>query len=386
MRAIASRVHAAHPEDRAGPRGSVTPLQDRVVGPVASYLRLLVGAVVVVLLVACANLVNANLARGAVRGRELAIRTALGAGRWRLVRQLVVESVALAVSGGLLGVVLAWVLVRFVARTSAVELPRAGEIEVNGVVLAFALGLSVMVGLIVGLAPVLPVARSRLSATIATGSRTTATRHRASSRDVLIGIELALAIVLLVGAGLLIRSFQAVISRSLGFEPAGAISAELSIPAAKYQGSRASRFYADLFSSLRGLPGVTAVGATNFLPLGSSATGFIVVEGQGDVGSGAGYRVVSDDYFRAMRVRLVRGRFFDATDDSGTTRVTLVNEAMAARFWPGQDPIGKRFKAKSMEWKDTPWLTVVGVVGNVRHWGLEQEPPVEHYVLYRQRP
>ena len=111
-----------------------------------------------------------------------------------------------------------------------------------------------------------------------------------------------------------------------------------------------------------------------------------MVEGQGDVGAGAGYRVVSDDYFRAMGVPLLEGRFFDATDDSATTRVTLVNHAMAERFWPGQDPIGKRFKAKSMEWKDTPWLTVVGVVGNVRHWGLEQEAPVEHYVLYRQRP
>jgi len=386
MRTIASRVHAAHPEDLYGHSVSVTTLQDRVVGPVSSYLRLLGGAVVVVLLVACANLANANLARGTVRGRELAIRTALGAGRWRLVRQLVVESVALSFSGGLLGVGLAWALVRLVARASAVDLPRVAEIGVNGVVIAFALGLSVAVGLIVGLAPVLQVVRSRLYETIATGSRSTANRGRATSRDVLIGLELALAIVLLVGAGLLIRSFQAVISRNLGFEPAGAISAELSLPAAKYQGGRASRFYADLVSSLRGLPGVTAVGATNFLPLGSSATGFIVVEGQGDVGAGAGYRVVSDDYFRAMRIRLVRGRFFDATDDSGTTRVTIVNEAMAARFWPGQDPIGKRFKAKSMEWKDTPWLTVVGVVGNVRHWGLEQEPPVEHYVLYRQRP
>jgi putative ABC transport system permease protein len=386
MRTIAARVHAAHPEDLYGHSVSVTALHDSVVGPVTSYLRLLGGSVIVVLLVACANLANANLARGAVRGRELSIRTALGAGRWRLVRQLIVESVTLSISGGLLGVGLALTLVRSVARTSAVDLPRAAEIEVNGAVLAFALGLSVVVGLIVGLAPVLQVARSRLYEAIATGARSTANRGRATSRDVLIGLELALAIVLLVGAGLLIRSFQAVISRDPGFEPAGAISAELSLAAAKYRGSHASRFYADLFSTLRGLPGVTAVGATNFLPLGSSATGFIVVEGQGDVGAGAGYRVVSDDYFRAMGIRLVRGRVFDATDDSGTVRVTLVNEAMAARFWPGQDPVGKRFKAKSMEWKDTPWLTVVGVVGNVRHWGLEQEAPVEHYVLYRQRP
>jgi predicted permease len=137
---------------------------------------------------------------------------------------------------------------------------------------------------------------------------------------------------------------------------------------------------------LRSIPGVTAVGATNFLPLGSGAAGFIEVEGQGDVGAGAGYRVVSDDYFAAMRIPLVRGRFFAAIDDSGTTRVTLVNRAMAERYWPRQDPIGKRFRAKSMEWNDAPWLTVIGVVGDVRHWGLERDAPLEHYVLYRQRP
>ncbi len=386
MRMIAARVHAAHPDDLYGRGVSVTMLQRRMVGPAESYLRLLAAAVTAVLLVACANLANANLARGAVRGRELAIRTALGAARWRLVRQLFVESVALAVSGGVAGVALAWTLVRIVARTSAVDLPRAGEIAVNGTVLAFALALSVGVGLVVGLAPVLQVGRSALSATIAAGGRSTGTRRRAASRDVLIGIELALAIVLLVGAGLLIRSFRAVISRDIGFRPDGAVAAELSLPPARYSGRRAADFYAALFSTLRTVPGVTAVGATNFLPLGSSATGFIAVEGQGDVGAGAGYRVVSDDYFRAMGIPLLRGRFFGPADDSGTTRVTLVNRAMAEQFWPGQDPIGKRFKAKSMEWKDTPWLTVVGVVGNVRHWGLEQDAPVEHYVLYRQRP
>ena len=386
MRTIAGHVHAAHPDDLYGRGVSVTTLQRSMVGPVESYLRLLAAAVIAVLLVACANLANANLARSAARGRELAIRTALGAGRWRLVRQLLVESIALAVSGGVAGVGLAWALVRLVGRTSAVELPRAGEISVNGTVLTFALALSLAVGLMVGLAPVFQLGRSSLAAKIAAGGRSTGTRRRATSRDVLIGIELALAIVLLVGAGLLIRSFRAVISRDIGFTPHGAVAAELSLPPARYSGRRASDFYAELFSTLRAIPGVTAVGATNSLPLGSSAMGFIDVEGQADVGAGAGYRVVSDDYFRAMRIPLLRGRFFGPGDDSGSTRVTLVNRAMAERFWPGQDPIGKRFRAKSMEWKNAPWLTVVGVVGNVRHWGLEQDVPVEHYVLYRQRP
>jgi putative ABC transport system permease protein len=386
LRTIASRIHAAHPEDLYAYGVSIVTLRDGIVGPSAIYLRLLGGAVVVVLLVACANLANANLARGAGRSHELAIRTALGAGRMRLVRQLLVESTVLAFVGGAAGVALAWALVRAVAGTMSIDLPRAAEISVTGPVLAFAVVVSMTVGLIVGLAPVLQLARETLYATIASAGRTTGTRRRAAFRDVLIGVEIALAIVLLVGAGLLVRSFGAVISRDLGFVPDNAIAAEVSLPPARYRGARATRFYDELFVSLRELPGVQAVGATNFLPLGSSATGFIVVEGQGDTGAAAGYRVVSDDYFRAMGVPLLAGRFFNASDDSGTTRVTLVNRAMAVRFWPGQDPIGKRFKAKSMEWRDTPWLTVIGVTGNVRHWGLEQEAPVEHYVLYRQRP
>jgi len=339
-----------------------------------------------VLLVACVNLANANLARGTARGRELALRTALGAGQLRLVRQLLVEGLVLALAGGAAGVALAWSLVRVVSSAASIGLPRASEIGMNGVVLVFAVALSSLVGVIVGLVPVRQVGRTELYTPIATGGRSTAPRRRAVSRDVLIGLELALAIVLLVGAGLLIRSFRAVISRDIGFDPDGAVAAELTLPVPRYAGSRATRFYAELFPALRALPGVTAVGATNFLPLGTGATGFVEIEGQGDIGAGAGYRVVSDDYFTAMRIPLVRGRLFNATDDSGTTRVTLVNRAMADRFWPGEDPIGKRFRAKSMEWNVAPWLTVVGVVGNVRHWGLEQDAPVEHYVLYRQRP
>ena len=386
LQAIASRLHVRHPEDLYAHSVPVTPLHERLVGPVRTYLELLGGAVAVVLLVACANLANANLARGAVRARELAIRTALGAGHLRLVRQLLVESVVLGLAGGVAGVALAWTLVRLVVRASALELPRAAEVGVNGTVLSFAVMLSVTVGIVVGLAPAFQVARARLYETISAGGRSTATRRRALSRDVLIGLELALAVVLLVGAGLLIRSFRVVLMRDIGFQTGNAIAAELSLPPATYDGKRAVQFYDELLSSLRALPGVTVVGATNYLPLGSGATGFIEIEGQGDRGDGAGYRVVTDDYFKAMGVPLLRGRTFTAADDSGTTRVTLVNQQMAERFWPGQDPIGQRLKAKSMEWKDAPWITVIGVVGDVRHWGLEREPPAEHYVLYRQRP
>jgi len=386
MGTIASRLHAAHPEDLYTYGIAVTTLQEQVVGPVRTYLALLGGAVTVVLLVVCTNLASANLARAAVRAREIAIRTALGAGRMRLVRQLLVESVVLGVAGGVAGIVIAWTLVRVVVREGAVNLPRAGEIGVNGPVLAFAVILSVTVGLVVGVAPVFQVARARLYETISTGGRSTSGKRSALSRDALIGLELALAIVLLVGAGLLIRSFGVVLGRDIGFEAEHAVAAELSLPPVEYSGRRAVQFYDQLLPSLRHLPGVTAVGATNYLPLGSSATGFIEVEGQGDRGEGAGYRVITDDYFKAMGVPVLRGRAFGTADDSGTTRVTIVNRQMAERFWPGQDPIGKRLKAKSMEWKDTPWLTVIGVVGNVRHWGLEAEPAAEHYVLYRQRP
>jgi predicted permease len=386
MRAVTSRVHAQHSDDLYGFSAGVVTLKESLVGPSETYLRLLAVAVVVVLLVACANLANANLARGAIRGRELAVRTAIGAGFGRLVRQLLVESLVLALIGGAAGVALAWALVRVVSKTSAVDLPRVGQIGVNAPVLAFALVLSVLVGLVVGLAPVFQVSRRELYSTIAAGGRSTVNRGRAFSRDVLMGLELALAIVLLIGAGLLIRSFRAVLSRDVGFVADGAIAAELSLPPDRYSGARSAQFYDGLFSAVRAIPGVTAVGVTNFLPLGGAATGFIEVEGQPNTRAGAGYRVVSDDYFTAMGIPLLRGRLFNASDDSGTVRVTLINQRMAERYWPGQDPIGKRFKATSMEWKDTPWLTVIGVVSGVRHFGLEQDVPVEHYVLYRQRP
>ncbi|HEX6051670.1 MAG TPA: ABC transporter permease [Gemmatimonadaceae bacterium] len=386
MRAIASRLHRAHPEDLYAYGAPVTLLRDHIVGSARLYLELLAGAVGMVLLVACANLANANLARGATRTRELAIRTALGAGRMRLVRQLLVESVVLAVVGGAAGVALAWGFVRAIGVATTVDLPRVDEIGLHGSAVIFALLLSIVVGIAVGVAPAVQVRRSALSQSLASGGRATPNRSRAAARDVLIGVELALAIVLLVGAGLLIRSFSAVVSRDLGFVANDAISAEVSLPAAKYTDQRAIAFYDELVPSLRTIPGVTAVGATNALPLGSSATGFIEIEGQGDVGAGAGYRVVSEDYFAAMGIPLELGRVFDATDGPFTPRVTIVNRRMAERFWPGEDPIGKRVKAKSMEWKNTPWLTVIGVVGDVRHWGLEREPVVEHYVLHRQRP
>ncbi len=386
MRAVAARVHAAHPEDLYAFGVQATPLQEQLVEPVKRYLLLLGAAVAVVLLVACTNLTNANLARASTRGREMAVRTALGAGRPRLLRQLVVENVVLAVSGGASGVALAWLLVHLVSRTRAIDLPRIGEIGLDVAALAFAFGLSVGVGVIVGLAPAFQVSRTSLHAAIAGGGRSTGTRGHAWSRDVLIALELSLAVVLLAAGGLLIRSFRVVLAQDLGFDPDKALAAQVSLPPSTYDGRRAVAFYDQAISSLRAVPGVTAVGATNYLPLGSSATGFIEIEGQGDRGDGAGYRVITDDYFVAMGIPVLRGRAFNAADDAGTVRVTLVNRRMAERFWPGQDPIGKRLKAKSMEWKDTPWLTVVGVVGDVRHWGLEREPLVEHYVLYRQRP
>jgi putative ABC transport system permease protein len=386
MHAIATRVHGANPEDLYAFDVRVTPLGEKLAGPARTYLLMLGGAVAVVLLVACVNLANANLARAAVREREMAVRTALGASRMRLVRQLLVENVSLALVGGAAGIALAWMLVRTVARTRAIDLPRVAEMGVNATALTFALVLSVGVGVLVGLAPALRAGRSALYSAIASGSRSTSTRSRALSRDVLMGLELALAIVLLAAAGLLIRSFRVVLGRDVGFDPANAIAAELALPSTKYAGSRAVAYYDNLFPALRAIPGVSAVGATSYLPLGTGSTGFIEIEGQGDRGDGAGYRVITDDYFAAMGIPLLAGRLFDPRDDSGTTRVTLVNRRMADRFWPGQNPIGKRLKAKSMEWKNTPWLTVIGVVGDVRHWGLESDPPVEHYVLYRQRP
>ena len=368
------------------------PLRTALVGDVSSYLAVLLGAVGFVLLIVCANLASANLARGTARAHEMAVRVALGAGRGRLVRQLLVEHLLPALAGGAAGVGLALLGVRaFLASSAAARIPRASEIAVDVRVLAFALGVSVLAGLLSGLLPALRASgRGSLRDAIALGggARGAVRGGRTLPGAVLIAAEFALALVLLAGAGLLIRSFRTLLERGIGFDSGGMVMAELTLSPRRYADStRSVAYWEALLASLGGVPGVTAAGAANWVPLGTSGTSFVeLAERPGDKVPGAGYRAVSDDYFRALGVPLLSGRFFGRGDVLGSERVVIVNRAAAQLYWPGENPLGRSLRTPGMEGLRPAWLTVVGVVGDVRQGGLERDAAPEVYVLYRQMP
>ncbi|HEX6534881.1 MAG TPA: ABC transporter permease [Gemmatimonadaceae bacterium] len=387
MNAIAARLHERHHGDDDATAATVVGLRDEMVGPVRRQLALVFGAVLFVLLVACVNLTSANLARGAARAREMALRTALGAGRGRLVRQLVAENLLLALAGGGAGIALAVWLVRMLLALAPATLPRAGGVSVSATVLLFAVGVSVVTGLCIALLPALQVSATDLRGAIADGERGTSAGRR-PVRGALIAVEVGMALVLLVGAGLLIRSFRALLAQDPGFDPRGVLTAELSLPSTR-AGSQASiaAYYDQALASVASVPGVEHAALINAVPLGPSGLdgAFAIGDRPGEKGY-ADYRVVSEDYFATMRIPIITGRGFLPSDDSSATNVTLVNQTLARRLWPGESPIGKRIRPFGMDKHAAKWLTVVGVVGDVRQRGLDTPPRPEHYVFYRQRP
>ena len=390
MNAIARAVSASDPVALYGHGIGLEPLQEYVVGDSRAHFRLLLGGVTLVLLIACANLAGANLARGAARARELAIRTTLGASRLRIVRQLLVEQLMLALGGGVAGVVLANWLVRAMLASSAGGLPRWNEISIDARVLAFTLLLSVAAAMLSGVYPALRLSRASLRDTLAQGGRGSAGGRRALG-PTLVAAQVALALVLLAGSALLIRSFRELVARDLGFDVTDVVTVDVMINGTPHGSSRerSEQYWDELSATLGSLPGARASGLANWIPLGMGGTGFIAIEGREEPGAGAGYRIATEGYFEAMGIPLVAGRGFDAGDRMGAEHVVLVNESMARRFWPGRSPIGERVRATSMEGGpagEAPWRTVVGVVGDVRHWGYEQDPQPEMYVVNRQAP
>ncbi|MEP6689707.1 MAG: FtsX-like permease family protein, partial [Gemmatimonadaceae bacterium] len=388
--AVARRIRASEPMALYSFGALVTPLRDEVIGPAARYLRLLLGAVTLVLLIGCANLASANLARGASRSQEMAVRAALGAGRGRIVRQLLVEHLLLAAIGGAAGVALAWALVRGIVFFSAHQLPRVREVHIDGRVLAFGCIVSAVAGIAAGLLPAIDAGRASLRGAIGSAGRGTV--RGGSAGRALVATEIALAVMLVSGAGLLVQSFRTLLARPLGFETRGVVTADIALDGARYGRDPAKflRYWNELLPALRSTPGVAAAGAANWIPLGTAGSTFIEIAGRDVSSAGAGYRVVSDGYFGALRVPLMRGRLFDAGDDSSATRVAIVNHRMAAMYWPGDDPIGTMVRAPSMELRragaPAAWMTIVGVVGDVRHFGLESEPRPELYVALAQQP
>jgi putative ABC transport system permease protein len=363
------------PKFNAGWAINVLPLQQDLVGRSRTALLVLFASIALVLLIACANVANLLLAHASARTRELAVRTALGANRLRLVRQLLVESASLSLLGGLLGLGLAWLSIRLLTSLPLERLPvpRLVEVAVDVPVALFALVTSLATGVLFGAAPALAASAVDLQSTLKDGSRGAGVRRGARTRAVLVTLEVALSIVLLVGAGLLIRSFIRLMDVPLGFQSERVVTFRLSIPSAQYsEGHQRVGFFRDLIADLQSLPGVSAAGAISALPLtgAASATSFEAVDrpkpepGQAPV---TDVRVVSGGFFKAMGIPLLRGRLLDESDTAERPPVLLVNETMARQMWPGQDPIGKQIR---VSWDDpNAPNTIVGVVGDIRHEG-----------------
>jgi len=344
----------------------------------------LFAAVGCVLLIACANIANLLLARGTARQREIAIRLALGAGRGRVVRQLVIESLLLSFAGGIAGALLATWLTDVLARAAASSIPRADEIHVDMRALLFAVGISLVAGVIFGLVPALHASRTDVNVTLKQEGRgSSGARQRALS--VFVVAEIALALVLLVGAALLLASFGKLRNVDPGFDARHALVVPAFLPEWKYPTREALRaFFVRADAELAAIPGVAAVGATNALPLsGDNSSGSLTIEGQPAptpaTRPNADRRAVTPGYFAALSMHALAGRLFTASDDERAPLVVVVSRGFADRYWPGQDAVGKRLKLGRFE-SDAPMRTVIGIVNNVQHANLATEPrPVVYY-------
>ena len=367
----------------------VVSLTDEVVGTVRRAVWLLFGAVAFLLLIACVNVANLLLARAEARQREIAVRSALGAGGARVVRQLLTESLVLAAVSGLAGLALAYGAVRFLAWWNPASIPRVAGVSLDGRVLLFTAVAALLTSVLFSLVPALRALRTDLTDSLKDGgSNASAGSTRQRFRNALVVVEMALAVVLLVGAGLTLRSLWALQRVPLGFDPSGVLTMRLALPAASYgESDRVVSFYQRLIDRVRQLPGVRSAGAARSLPLGSPIGDFgLQVEGyQPPPGTNAkgDWQIVTDGYLEAMGERVVRGRGFTPADRTDSMLVALINEEMVRRYWPGRDPIGGRFKIGGGR-ADRPWVTVVGIVADVRHNGITEAIKEKFYVPHTQ--
>jgi putative ABC transport system permease protein len=355
----------------------VTSLRDEVVGSIRPALLVLLGAVGFVLLIACANVANLLLARAAARQKEIAIRTALGASRGHLIRQLLTESLLLALTGGSLGLLLALWGVRLLINLGGASIPRAQEIGVDGRVLGFTVLVSLMTAILFGLVPAIKASRVDLQGMLKEGGRSSlGSKHRA--RAALVVADVALSLVLLIGAGLLIRSFARLQNVSPGFQAQGLLTMQMSVPAFKYREPyQVKSFYDNAIEQIRALPAVESVGAVSDLPLsGAVHSGSFNIEGRtvppGEDEPHADLRAATPDYFQAMRIPLLKGRYFTEQDTKEARPVALIDETLAGRYFPDEEPLGKRVEFQSVQGKPV-WREIVGVVGRVKHKGLDIE-------------
>jgi putative ABC transport system permease protein len=397
METIASNLESEHPQTNAGVGVTIVPFSEHLVGRVRPALLLLFAAVSFVLGIACANLTNLLLARGAHRDRELAIRAALGASRSRLVRQLLAESFVLAVFGCALGLALASWGLDIVLKAGAAELPRIAGVGLDGRVLSFAIGLSLITAVASALAPAFHLSRPNLSSSLRDGRHGSEGLKGKRLRSSLVVVEAALAVVLMVGAGLLIRSFNALLAVDAGFSRDRLVVMQVFAWSSYRTATQRETYAREVLGRIRHLPGVTTAGVTTAVPfLESSNDSSFPVEAEGRPSPVPGgeptafYTIASPGYFSSMGLPLKRGRFFDEFDDSEARPVVIVTDAMARKFWPLEDPIGRKlrvhFGSQSRLGPPQAVFEVVGVVGSTIHDGLDEAPRTEFFRPFAQSP
>ncbi|HWN99502.1 MAG TPA: ABC transporter permease [Blastocatellia bacterium] len=392
MSAIQSRLTEQYPQDNKERGARVIPLAEQMRAEARPALLLLLGAAGFVLLIACANVANLLLARGAARQKEFAIRAALGAVRARLVRQLITESVSLAVLGGAGGLLMAWWGVDTLLAFSPGNLPRQSEIGFDGRVLVFALAVSVLTAFLFGLAPALQFSKPDLNETLkegGRGARDGSARHRL--RNVLVISEIALALTLLIGAGLLIRSFVQLLQVDPGFAARKAISLEVHVWGSSRTPQQRAAFFEQTLNRIAALPGVEAAGAVSALPFHDNSidiNGTFSVEDRPPPPPGqepsAFLTSVTADYFKAMGIPLRSGRLFTSFDRDSAPPVVLISETAARRFWPDENPVGKKIKLGFVA--ESKVREIVGIVGDARHDGLDSDPRTEVFLPHLQEP
>src|SRR5262249_21119773 len=385
METITARLRKQYPETNNNRFNRVVPLQTHLVDETTGSLWLLFGAVACVLLIACANVANLLLARATTRRRELAVRAALGATRGRMLRQLLTESMSLAMAGGLFGLLLAWWGVDALTRLLPANFPRLGEIALDLPALGFALLASLATAIIFGLAPAWQCAQVELQEALKDSARGSAGARRNRLRGALVAAEIALSLALLVGAGLLFRSFLRLQAVNAGFDASGVLTMRLAPSGTNFQADRQYiGFYQKLSEKIAAIAGVEAVGAINTLPPSKSPTFDFRVEGQPekpvDQWPGANYPNVTPGYFPALKIPIAQGRAFTERDNESAPLVVVINQAAAARDFAGQNPVGKRINFGGRDRSGQPiWHGVVGVASNVRNKELQSEAEPEIY-------
>jgi putative ABC transport system permease protein len=387
MTLVANNLAAAYPDSNTGWGARVIAAQEQLTTTVKPALVLISAAVGFLLLIVCANVANLILARLSSRRTEIAVRAALGAGRWPLVRQVMAESLLLSGVGGLLGLLVAWAGVRLVHTLPEGSLPRMQDVRLDTGVLLFALAMSVVVAIAFGLGPALHASRAGLRDTMRAFSGTTG---RSGSRllSALVVVEVALALLLLVGAGLMTRSFAQLMRVSPGFEPRNLLAVQIYLPQAKYRTAvDRTRFFAAAIRRVAGHPGVESVAGVSALPMYPVGIDFALpftIEGQAAPTNGeeprADIRMATPGYFETMKMALVKGRFIDDRDRAGAPGAMVINETMARRYFGGEDPIGRVVKNPHGA------AEVVGIVGDVKHYGLDREPRAELFMPAWQQP